>query len=108
MTALTPALSRKAGEGVENNQAFVFAALAVVFFFFAAAFFFGAGLVPSAPAEGLAFAFAVFAVAAFFAQRPLRSGAAAISAWHSSRVSDFGSRSLGILPFFLPSVMYGP
>ena len=43
--------------------------------------------------------------AAFRPQRPPRSGAAAISAWHSSSVSDFGSRSFGILPFFLPSVM---
>jgi hypothetical protein len=42
----------------------------------------------------------VFAAGAFFPQRPLRSGAAAISAWHSSSVSDFGSRSFGTLPFF--------
>ena len=33
-------------------------------------------------------------------QRAPRAGAAAISAWHSSSVSDFGSRSFGILPFF--------
>src|SRR5215472_16222942 len=51
--------------------------------------------------------------AAFFPRpqrpkRPPRSGAAASIILHSSSVSIFGSRSLGILAFFFLSVMYGP
>src|SRR6059058_1073980 len=41
-------------------------------------------------------------------KRAPRSGAAASSARHSSSVRALGSRSLGILAFFLRSVMYGP
>ena len=60
------------------------------------------GVFPAAPVPAAPFA------GAFRPHRPFRSGAAARIAWHSSSDSDFGSRSFGILPFFLPSVMYGP
>src|SRR5690348_4949610 len=48
---------------------------------------------------------AVFLAAAFLAPRRGRLGAASSSALHSSWVSDFGSRSLGMRAFFSPSVM---
>src|SRR5262249_47460939 len=81
---------------------------------------------PSAPLPALAagffaalFAAAPFgaAAAAFFAgatrlprpKRPVpRSGACSIITRASSSVIDFGSRSFGILAFFLPFVTYGP
>ena len=89
-------------------------------FFLAAAFFFGADFALDLAAAFLRAGFFAAASAADDAsaadafgaalrpQRPLRSGAAARIAWHSSSESDLGSRSFGILPFFLPSVMYGP
>jgi hypothetical protein len=40
--------------------------------------------------------------------RPPRAGACSINTRHSSSVNVFGSRSFGILAFFLPSVTYGP
>ena len=107
------------------------ACFSTIRFFFAGAFFFAtffdfatgsavvAGLA-SIVGPAFAAAFRGALVADFFGadlvvapalrpQRlPVRSGAAASNAWHSSSVSDFGSRSFGILPFFLPSVMYGP
>ena len=46
-----------------------------------------------------------FFAAAFLPKRPFASGAASRIALHSSSVSDAGSRSFGILPFLLPSVM---
>src|SRR5512137_1343171 len=88
-------------------------------FFFAAAFFFGAAFFlttvfffgSAAASASVVFA-AVLPVVFAAVLRPQRfvprSGATASSAWHSSSVSEFGSRSFGILPFFLPSVMYGP
>ena len=80
-------------------------------FFFAAVFFLGAVFFLTAVVLGFAAGVSAetfFANPVFFAHRPVRTGAAAMSAWHSSSVSDAGSRSFGILPFFLPSVMYGP
>ena len=51
-----------------------------------------------------------FFSAAFLAPKPRRAGlpVSSISCCTSARVSDAGSRSLGILPFILPSLMYGP
>ena len=100
----------QAGVG-SRNQSFAGAVFVADDFFaaalfLAAAFFFGAAFFTGASAEAPAFfAAAALAGAAFRPHRPLRSGAAAMIAWHSSSVSDFGSRSFGILPFFLPSVM---
>src|SRR5690348_4140237 len=68
----------------------------------------GAGAsAPSDVAAFLAAVFlaAVFLAAAFLAPRRGRLGAASSSALHSSWVSDFGSRSLGMRAFFSPSVM---
>ena len=80
-----------------------FVSFFVAFFvaFFAAAFF-GA----AAPSAAAFFAGAYF-VPALRPKRPRcgRNGAASRIASHSSSDSDFGSRSLGILPFFSPSVM---
>ena len=86
-----------------------FTVLAADFFFAAvlrfavARFFFGAASVALFPAADSA----VFA-GALRPQRAFFSGAAARIARQSSSVSDFGSRSFGILPFFFPSLMYGP
>ena len=122
-----PDPTRSRGNAAGALQVFFFAGD----FFFAAAFFrataglravaaravrFVAGFVPVAStafgaAEGVFPAVPVPAAlfaGAFRPHRPLRSGAAARIAWHSSSASDFGSRSVGILPFFFPSVMYGP
>src|SRR5690606_21367465 len=70
-----------------------FAAFFVVFFaaFFAGAFFatdFFAAFLPNRPRIGLPVSSSSFVT--------------------SSRVSDFGSRSLGMRPLSLPSLMYGP
>src|SRR5690606_17492087 len=53
---------------------------------------------------------AAFLAAAFLAPKPRRAGlpVSASNVWTSSRVSEAGSRSLGILPLSLPSLMYGP
>src|SRR5690606_11840735 len=53
---------------------------------------------------------AAFLAAAFLAPTPRRAGlpVSASNVWTSSRVSEAGSRSLGILPLSLPSLMYGP
>src|SRR5690606_23532698 len=98
--------------GASSAVAAVFFAgafLAVVFLvaflavFFAGAFFAGAFL------AGASLAGAFFA-GAFFAPKPRRAGlpVSASSCCTSSSVSDAGSRSLGILPLSLPSLMYGP
>ena len=50
----------------------------------------------------------VFAAGCLRPHRLPLAGAAARMARHSSSVSERGSRSFGTLPFFLPSVMYGP
>src|SRR5512136_946305 len=82
---------------MREDQVFFLAAdfLAAAFFFGAAFFFAGLATAPSFPgSSGVVFAFAaaLFAGAAFFPQPPLRSGAAAMIAWHSSSVSALGSR----------------
>src|SRR5690606_22864867 len=53
---------------------------------------------------------AAFLAAAFLAPKPRRAGlpVSASNVWTSARVSEAGSRSLGILPLSLPSLMYGP
>src|SRR5690242_4806107 len=76
--------------------------LRAVFFavaFFAAVFFATAFL------AGAFFSAAFFAAVFLNAPRPRRTGAASISALHSSWLSDFGSRSFGIFAFFSPLVM---
>src|SRR5690606_2884856 len=90
--------------------AFLAAAFLVAFFaaFFAGAFlagaFFGAASLLAAVLV------AAFLATAFFAPKPRRAGlpVSASSCCTSSRVSVDGSRSLGILPLSLPSLMYGP
>src|SRR5687767_14062101 len=79
----------------------------------ALAVFAGAVLLLAAALVGFSVAAgAATGAAVFFAKRPKRplprAGAAAISSLHSANVSDFGSRSFGILAFFALSVMYGP
>ena len=58
----------------------------------------------------VAFFAAAFLATAFFAPKPLRAGlpVSSISFCTSVRVSEAGSRSLGILPLSLPSLRYGP
>ena len=86
--------------------AFFVAVLLAAFFtaflagaFFAAAFFGAAS-----------FFTAAFLAVAFLAPKPLRTGlpVSAMNCSTSARVSEAGSRSLGILPLSLPSLMYGP
>src|SRR6185312_7046120 len=64
-----------------------------------------AAFFPAAPSVGLA---AARLPRPQRPKRPPRSGATASMARHSSSVTVFGSRSLGILAFFFLSVMYGP
>src|SRR5690606_7728241 len=113
---------QRAGHGVPQSAAFLAAAFFPAFFavffaaffvvFFAAVFFFATAFFtaffavffapPSAPPLPLFFA-------AFLPKRP-RIGLPVSSSSFvtSSRVSDFGSRSLGMRPLSLPSLMYGP
>src|SRR5690348_11301177 len=96
-------------EGFARVAFFADAFFAAVFLravFFAAVFF--AAVFFAAFFAGAFFSTAFLAAAFLNAPRPRRTGAASISALHSSCVSDFGSRSFGIFAFFSPSVMYGP
>ena len=81
--------------------------LATAFFAagFLAAVFFTAVLAAGSPA-GVFFA-AAFFTTGFFAPNPLRAGlpVSASSCSASSSVSEAGSRSFGILPLSLPSLM---
>src|SRR5690606_9119773 len=109
----------RAGHGVRQSAARLaaafFSAFFVAFFavFFAAVFFVVVFLAAFFAVVFFAVFFAAFFSTVFFAaflpKRP-RIGLPVSSSSFvtSSRVSDFGSRSLGMRPLSLPSLMYGP
>src|SRR5690606_24440341 len=106
---------QRTGHGVPQSAAFLAAAFFTAFFavffaaffvvFFAAVFFFAVVFF----AAFFAVFFSTVFFAAFLPKRP-RIGLPVSSSSFvtSSRVSDFGSRSLGMRPLSLPSLMYGP